>query len=400
MGGYRRAVVPPTLILADDLTGAADCGVQAVRRGLRATVSLRGMPPAAEADVVALDLDTREGSAARALERTREAARAACDTLYVKLDSHLRGHLGAAIDGALDGAEAEIAVVAPAFPGQRRTTVDGRQCVDGEPVADLVGRLRDQTARRVTGVGLAAVRGGGLARALAEPGGHLLACDAVEDADLARIVTAGRGAARRVVWAGSAGLAAALFDGLPVSSAAPAVAGPLPGRAVLAVVGSVAATAAVQLEALLARPGCSGIAVDPAALADAPEATAAQAAEAASAVLARGGDAIIHLTPGAPRLGRGRAARIAAGLALAAGPAIEHAAGLLLTGGETARAVCDRAGLTAIDLIAEVEPGVPLGRAGTPARAIVTKSGGFGHPGTLTAALDAIKEHCACLSRT
>ena len=73
---------------------------------------------------------------------------------------------------------------------------------------------------------------------------------------------------------------------------------------------------------------------------------------------------------------------------------------MLLTGGETARAVCDRAGLTAIDLIAEVEPGVPLGRAGTPARAIVTKSGGFGHPGTLTAALDAIKEHCACLTRT
>jgi 4-hydroxythreonine-4-phosphate dehydrogenase len=391
-------VAPPTLILADDLTGAADCGVQAVRRGLRATVSLRGVPPAAAGDVLALDLDTREGTAANAFERTREAACEARGLLYVKLDSRLRGHAGAAIEGALDGARAEIAVVAPAFPAQRRTTVAGRQRVGGEVVADLVARLREQTTRRVSRVGLAAIRDGGLGRALAEPG--VFACDAEDDADLARIVAAGRSAAGRVVWAGSAGLAAALFEGLPASAAAPPVAAAAPGRAVLAVVGSVAPTAAAQLEALLARPGCGGVAVDPAALAAAPEATAGRAAQAASAVLAAGDDAVVHLAPGAPRLDREQAPRIAAGLALAAGPALEHAAGLLLTGGETARAVCDGAGLTVIDLIGEVEPGVPLGRAGTPTRAIVTKSGGFGHPSTLTAALDAIKEHCTCLSRT
>ena len=104
----------------------------------------------------------------------------------------------------------------------------------------------------------------------------------------------------------------------------------------------------------------------------------------------------MHLEPGAPRLGRAHAPRIAASLAVAAAAAIEPAAGLLLTGGETARAVCDRAGLTRIDLIGEVEPGVPLGRAGNPSRVVVTKSGGFGGPDTLVAALDAIKEHCAC----
>ena len=95
------------------------------------------------------------------------------------------------------------------------------------------------------------------------------------------------------------------------------------------------------------------------------------------------------------RLGREHAPRIAAALARAAAAAVEPAAGLLLTGGETARAVCDRAGLTSIDLIAEVEPGVPLGRTGSPARLVVTKSGGFGRPDTLVAAVDAIKEHCA-----
>jgi uncharacterized protein YgbK (DUF1537 family) len=370
--------------------------VQAVRRGLHTTVSLQPGLPGVGADVLAIDLDTRGGSEASARERTREAARSAggAAVLYVKLDSRLRGHLGAAIDGALDGTDAEIALVAPAFPAQQRTTVDGRQCVEGEPVADLVGRLSGQTARPVTGIARAAIHDGGLDSVLARPGAGVIACDAVDDADLAGIVAAGRRAARRLVWAGSAGLAAALFDGLPARAGAPPAVKTAPGRAVLVVVGSVAAAGVTQLEALLARPGCVGIPVDPAGLVDAPEATAARTAEAASAALVRGDDAIVHLVPGAPRLGREQAARITAGLALAAGPAIAHAAGLLLTGGETARAVCDRAGMTAIELVAEVEPGVPLGRAGTPARAIVTKSGGFGHPGTLTVALDAIKEHC------
>jgi uncharacterized protein YgbK (DUF1537 family) len=376
------------LILADDLTGAADCGVQALRRGLRATVSLQRAVPEGDSEVLAIDLDTRQGSEASARERTREAARGAGEEalLYVKLDSQLRGHLGAAIDGALEGGGAEIALVAPVFPAQH-----------GEPMADLAGRLRSQMTRPVTGIGRAAIHDGGLDDALGRPGGRVIACDAVDAADLARIAAAGRAAARRLVWAGSAGLAAALFEGLPAHARAPAPAAvePAAERAVLVVVGTVAAAGVAQLEALLARPGCVGIPVDPAGLVDAPADTVARAAEAAGAALARGEDAIVHLLPGAPRLGPEHAARIAAGLALAAGPAVGSAAGLLLTGGETARAVCDRAGVTAIELVAEVEPGVPLGRAGSPARAIVTKSGAFGHPGTLTVALDAIKERCA-----
>ena len=353
-------MTPGALILADDLTGAADCGVQAVRRGLRATVSLRGALSGVEPDVLALDLDTRAGSAADARERTRAAVRDA-GLLYVKLDSRLRGHVGAAIEGALDGAGADVAVVAPAFPAQGRIPA----------LADLVGCLRSQTSRPVRS---------GLD--LETPG--IVALEAVDDADLARIAAAGRG--RRVVWAGSAGLAAALFEGMPARAGVPAPVAAAPGSAVLTVVGSRAASD--QLDGLLARPGCFGIPADPA--------DPARAGEEARAVLGQGGDAVLHLEPGTPDRGREQAPRIAAGLAIAAAAAIEPAAGLLLTGGETARAVCDRAGLATIDLIAEVEPGVPLGRSGNPARVIVTKSGGFGGPDTLVAALDAIKEHCAC----
>ena len=136
---------------------------------------------------------------------TRAAARGAPELLYVKLDSLLRGHLGAAIDGALDASGAELALVAPAFPAQGRTTAGGVQHAGGEPVADLVARLREQSARPVEAIGRDVGR-------LERTG--LLVCDAEDDADLARIVAAGRAAGRPLVWAGSAGLAAALFDGL------------------------------------------------------------------------------------------------------------------------------------------------------------------------------------------
>ena len=330
------------LILADDLTGAADCAAQALRHGLTAAVALR--PGAGvDADVLALDLDTRRGGARAAYAATRDAAGGGAPLLYVKLDSLLRGHVGAALDGALDGAGAATAVVAPAFPAQGRTTVGGRQLVDGEVVGDLLETLREQTEHEVIHV-----RDGELDR----PG--VLVCDAEDDDDLARIAAAGPAG---VVWAGSAGLAGALFGRLAPCGGAPPAA--LAGGPALVVVGTQAAAA--QLEALL-RSGCIGIPAGP------------RAAEEARAALTRGEDAVVH-------------GEAAAGIDF--GRALEHAAGLVVTGGETARGVCDRVGVAAIELIREIEPGVPLGRAGD--LTIVTKAGAFGDPGTLCRAVDAIR---------
>ena len=331
------------LIVADDLTGAADCAAQALRHGLSAAVALRP-DTGVEADVLALDLDTRNGGARAAYAATRDAAGGGAPLLYVKLDSLLRGHVGAALDGALDGAGAVTAVVAPAFPAQNRTTVGGRQLVEGEVVGDLLETLRAQTEREVIHV---------RDRALDRPG--VLVCDAEDDDDLARIASAGPAGA---VWAGSAGLAGALFRGLGSGDVTPRVA--LPAGPAIVVVGTQAAAA--QLEVLLACPGCVGIPAGP------------RMGEEARAALARGEDAVLY-------------GEASAGADLTA--AVEHAAGLVLTGGETARAVCDRVGVTAIELIREIEPGVPLGRAGD--LGIVTKAGAFGDPGTLSRAVDAIR---------
>jgi uncharacterized protein YgbK (DUF1537 family) len=88
---------------------------------------------------------------------------------------------------------------------------------------------------------------------------------------------------------------------------------------------------------------------------------------------------------------------VAAGLAEVAGRALRrvHAGGLVLTGGQTARAVCDSLGISAIELVGEIEPGVPLGRAvGVPIH-VVAKAGTAGDRLSLVRALGAFERGAA-----
>jgi uncharacterized protein YgbK (DUF1537 family) len=107
-------------IIADDLTGAADTGVQLARAGYRTAVAFRGapVPPAEGLDAVALDTDSRAMPAGFAAKRVMETARTVRDApiVYKKLDSTLRGPIAAELAAALAASGRERAVVAPAFP--------------------------------------------------------------------------------------------------------------------------------------------------------------------------------------------------------------------------------------------------------------------------------------------
>src|SRR4051812_29868896 len=127
------------LILADDLTGAADCAIAFARRGLRASVGwgeAAGEPGDA---VLAIDADSRRlpPAAAAARHRTLLAARHAPGIrLIKKIDSTLRGQPAAELEATIDllrarGAGA-MALVAPAFPATGRTTEGGRIRLNGE----------------------------------------------------------------------------------------------------------------------------------------------------------------------------------------------------------------------------------------------------------------------------
>src|SRR5207244_2052723 len=82
-------------------------------------------------------------------------------------------------------------------------------------------------------------------------------------------------------------------------------------------------------------------------------------------------------------------------LASAALPLLDQrvVTGLVLTGGDTAAAVCRALGAECLELGGEVLPGMPTGTllgGRRPGLRIVTKSGGFGPPDALVRAVEAL----------
>ena len=415
LAGHQSVIA----VIADDLTGASDAGVQFARRGLttRVLLNVRGPALAAEVEVVVVDTDSRALPADVAYTRVREVAERlrtlAPERVYKKVDSTLRGNLGAEIDAVMDALDFRLAIVAPAFPGLGRTTRHGRHHLHGRPVHDteigrdpktpvresLIGSLLRQQSRRTPAVvSVDTVESGPRAirdqvEAHAARGASLMVCDAESDAALRAIVTSCADR-RDVLWVGSAGLADHLADTLrsearpPCSAATSAAGGPL-----VVVAGSASEITRRQVQVVCACRGVALVELDPVALAEG-DAELERCRHELATALAGGQDCALVVASQPLRLTL--APRIVDVLGrLAADCARSHALrGLVLTGGDTARAVCRHLGVAGIQLIAEVEPGVPLGRlVGTNDTTLlaVTKAGAFGSERTLVHALEQLK---------
>ena len=371
-------------VVADDLTGAADGGVQLARAGYRTAVALLGAPIApdgAALDAVVADTDSRALAPAAARARVREATRAvaAAPIVLKKIDSTLRGHVGTEVAAALEAAGRRVAIVAPAFPAPGRTTAGGVQLLDGEPVHRT--RFADDPVSPVREAHLPTLLA---AEGLSHP--RCTVADVRTDADLEAIVRSVDDPSE-VLWVGSAGLARAL--GMVHPGPGTAVDDPVEkdDPSVLVVVGSANDVAREQVERLIA----SGVAAAGLALAD----LGGRAVEACAALAARalrdGRACVVHPVGAAegPDVPRRIAAALAEVAERLAGAGL--VTGLVLTGGDTAVTVARRLGATGLRVDDELEPGVPVGRLlGPRPYRVVTKGGGFGSPDVLRAACEAL----------
>lgn len=423
------------LLIADDLTGSNDSGVQFVRHGFGAAVFFAGQPVTDAADVIVVDTDSRGRSPREAYDRTRQAADRLAGTrpalVYKKIDSTLRGNLGAETDAALDAFCLPVALVAPAFPRIGRTTQEGIQFLHGTPVHETeIGRdpkapvrtsaildlLSGQSHRRAGRLTLADLRSGAGAQriaALMDEGVSLVVCDAVSEEDLHQVAAAGRMLGQPVLWVGSAGLADVLPDALGLTPSRALAAeddGTVDGP-VLVAVGSVSDTSRGQLADVLSRSDVTGVEVDTLTLVagdSAAEAEIARCVAAGRAALEAGRNLALYSSVAAGAVARTQAAGQALGLTPTACSELVAAAmgriggqlcretfvgGLVLTGGDTAQAVCQAIGATGINLLREVAPGIPLGRlvASRPYGAI-TKAGAFGTAQALSLAIDSLRK--------
>jgi D-threonate/D-erythronate kinase len=397
-------MIPPRIaIVADDLTGAADTAAGMLGMGRpRVTWMRDGTLAWRETDsIVAVDATTRHVAPAAAAQIIRSLAirfrMAGFACLYKKVDSTLRGHVAVEVKAALEGWHpGSFAVIAPAFPAMGRTTIAGRQHVGGTALdgASIV-EMFAIAGMPVTHAALDEVRGDGLDRVLqagSSPGAAVV-CDALTDADLAAIASAGATLGERVVWVGSGGLARRMFTGHPStherSTAAVGATGPI-----LIVCGSRTDVSAVQC-ARVAAEGASEVRVGASALAN--DRTTLHSAGAEVERRLRAGEDVLVTIDGPRKPASADDPELVNRLGLMLAQFRELIGGLVATGGDTASAVLRHWEISGLQLIAEAETGVPVGTADGPARLVVAlKAGGFGHADTLAIARTAVRSLLPC----
>jgi uncharacterized protein YgbK (DUF1537 family) len=400
-----------TLIIADDLTGAADCAVSCATAGADTVVLLDVKADPGGATAVSVDVNSRAMTAQEAGAAVTEAVQQLYSNstriLYHKIDSTLRGnwpselaHIHQAATDVLG--YAPLVIVAPAFPGKGRVTIDGHVFVNGTPLGstglwkqagltdsgDLRAILEDARFR-VGMVTLEQVALGSeaLKTRLAkwvEAACDVIVCDAQTEDDLLTVATAALMLPGKPLWVGSAGLMRALFtagEGEVVSSSATIRAAA--GKPILVVVGSASSVSHMQFDVLVEEQGVMSLPILPSALREvsAPERLQSYA-QALDAALASGSDVAITIRGEEINVQEGP--QLAAALAKLIAPHLSRVGGLIVTGGETARAILDRAGISGLRMQGEIEPGAPFGvLTGDIAIPVITKAGAFGDGTTL-----------------
>ena len=366
------------LLIADDLTGACDAAVQFTARGCRAAVALELGAGAPNPDVLAVSTESRGLSVEEARQAIGDMALRLADRkarfLFKKIDSTLRGNAGAEIAATVSAFGCDAAVITPAFPAMGRIVADGWLRVDAlvnGPVDCPAEFEAVEMGAYFQAQGLASHRhacAGGVAVAI---GGGIsyVSVDAVCDADLDAVVEAMMESKGRILWAGSAGLAAALARS--ISAGREKIARPANrfGPVLFCIGSTHPATVAQQRRLLAERPLCalSAESAAPGEIADA---------------LGCGRNVMLEVPRG--RIPEQRIAELLRG-------AREVAGALALSGGDTASHVCRALRAQGIELHDEVEAGIPWGTlvgGGFDGAAVATKSGAFGDSGALIGITD------------
>jgi uncharacterized protein YgbK (DUF1537 family) len=408
-----------TLIIADDLTGAADCAVSCATAGADTVVLLDAKADPGGATAVSVDVNSRAMTAQEAgaavTGAVQQLYRKSTRVLYHKIDSTLRGNWPSELAHIRQAATdvlgcAPLVIVAPAFPGTGRATINGHVLVNGTPLGNMglwklagltgSGNLRAILKDAGFRVGVASLEQVALgpealkARLVkwGDAGCDAVVCDAQTEDHLHTVAAASLMLPGKPLWVGSAGLMRALVttgEGAVIPSSAP-----LPTAArkpILVVVGSASSVSHTQFDALAEEQDVISLTILPSALCEggAPERVQSYT-QTLDAALASGSDVVVTIA--GEKINFQDGPQLAAALADLIAPCLPQVGGLIVTGGETARAILDRAGISGLRMQGEIEPGAPLGvSTGDIAIPVITKAGAFGNRTTLKRCLTALR---------
>ena len=406
-------------IIADDMTGAADTGIQflpSLAPGY--LIDHRFLKSAQFSDpprALSVYTNTRALPASRAKKILREAAQGVRDRrpdrVYKKIDSTLRGNIGAEVEVLLEVLGLGMSFIAPAFPEQGRTTLSGTHLVQGRPVAETeaaqdpltpvtasclpewIGR---QTRLKVGHIGVDFLEGGADRTAkeidrLRDLGVIHYTFDVTKQAHLDRIVSLASHRYPEALLCGSAGLAQGLAASLSdkEKGTSPSEGFSFKGGPLLLVCGSASGILQKQVDELVKTSGCAREIIPPRLMAD-PGGSALWKAH-----LRRTEEALSNraLTIQIGKEERGAPPpdpeSLVRGLARFVGLLVGRTrpGGLFLSGGDTASAVLDMLKAHPVRLVRQLSGGLVQGVAmGGPmaGRLLVTKAGAFGKPEALS----------------
>jgi uncharacterized protein YgbK (DUF1537 family) len=427
-------------IVADDLTGAGDSGVQFAKAGLKTYVfspaafieksALRKMQQEfAHIPVLVINTQSRNIASQEAYRRARIAFTLLRDRelLYKKVDSSLRGNIGIEIDAALDATGRKEAIFAAAYPVYARVTIQGLHYIGNEelplaeagrdpkaPVCDCqVSRIiARQSRRRIAQIESLGLSGdlNRLETLLDESfraGSQILSCDAAADQDLELLARTALSRKRVPLLVGSAGLASQVANLLPAAGALEgrAKSQNARGGAVWVVSGSASAKNKEQLRYLRCQFGTRCVSIPPEAFLRHDDPAVQRLWEPLWPLGQSFEDSgVVVLAIPHKAAGRQEPAPVFS-LSLAFGQLaadlirlhLNKVAGLVLTGGETAELILRNLGSRGMWLIDEVQPGVPLGIVaggeleGMP---VITKAGALGKEDTLAISARYLAKDC------
>lgn len=272
-------------VIADDLTGANDTGVQFARNGLNTSVLFeldRDSIP--KIDTIVIDTDSRSLPVTEAYNVVQKAARLvkgfSFDIVYKKIDSTLRGNIGVEMDAIYDTFHPDFVLITPAYPKNARKVMDGNLYIDQSPIHEtefaldpktpvtssyIPGLIEQVSKYRVGLIKQEDLAGGikGKLKEFQDAKTPYIVFDSSTEEDLKVIVDVVKETSYNVVWCGSAGLATHLFSSDFTKKTTNTFSGSASSsQPVLFVIGSVNKKNQRQLELLLENRKIRGIKYD------------------------------------------------------------------------------------------------------------------------------------------
>jgi len=411
------------VVVADDFTGANDTGVQFRKAGLKVNVIISTYQLKEDlehTEVLVIDIESRFDTREEAYQKCYNLGKQLYDIgniiVYKKMDSTLRGNIGAEIDGLMDALQTEVALLAPALPSNGRTTHNGEVYVHGvklehtEVVNDprtpvRLSRIAEiihlQSTRKCSEVSTSVFEGSSVktnevVSKEMESGSEIIIFDSIEETDLKNIAHLIENIGNiSILIAGSAGLANHLRE-MPFIR---------PHHLNFVFSGSVSEKSRTQIKYTIDQGNCRLYLIDGKDLLN---------EDLKSGLLIAA--VLQHIQNGERRFiftstisledvekvffaaqERGLSKDIAAemvahGLGKLAATLIErfNPSGVLLTGGDIAIKTVRALNATGIEIDQEILPGIQSGKlTGCPIRSIIaTKAGGFGADDAISKTLD------------